>query len=134
MTVTGKCQCGAVSYSAEGAPAHSAACWCDDCRASAGATPVIWALFPQDAVAISGNPVSYESSPGTRRQFCGTCGTGLFFYNEAIFPGQVDIQAGTMNDRNAFPPQVHIQLADAPKWEAQVGDFPRFDRYPPMPE
>jgi hypothetical protein len=28
---------------------------------------------------------------GTIRQFCGTCGTGLFYVNEAIFPGQIDI-------------------------------------------
>lgn len=131
MAVTGKCQCGAISYEARGEPAHSAACWCDDCRASAGATPVVWTLFPQEAVTISGSPVSYESSPGSTRQFCGTCGTGMFFYNETIFPAQVDIQAGTMADQNAFPPQAHIQLADAPGWEAKAGDLPRFDRYPP---
>ena len=134
MGQTGKCQCGAISYEASGTPAHSAACWCSDCRASAGATPVIWTLFPQDQVAITGTPVAYESSPGTSRQFCGTCGTGLFFYNESIFPGQVDIQAGTFDDPNAFPPQAHIQLADAPRWEGKQGDLPRFDRYPAIPE
>lgn len=133
MRHTGKCQCGAIRYEVEGQPAHSAACWCDDCRASAGATPVVWALFPNDAVTISGTPVSYESSPGTQRRFCGTCGTGLFFYNEAIFPGQVDIQAGTFDDKHAWPPQVHIQVADAPGWRTGQGDLPTFDRFPPMP-
>lgn len=131
MAVTGKCQCGAISYEAQGEPAHSAACWCHDCRASAGATPVVWTLFPQDAVTISGTPVAYESSPGTSRQFCGTCGTGMFFYNEVIFPGQVDIQAGTMADQDAYPPQVHIQLADAPRWQAGMSGLPGFERYPP---
>lgn len=134
MGQTGKCQCGAISYEASGTPAHSAACWCSDCRASAGATPVIWTLFPQDAVAITGTPAAYESSPGTTRSFCGTCGTGMFFYNESIFPGQVDIQAGTFDDPDAFPPQAHIQLAEAPKWEATHADLPRFDRYPGGPE
>lgn len=134
MSVSGKCQCGAISYEAHGKPAHSAACWCNDCRASAGATPVVWTLFPQDAVTISGDPVSYQSSPGTLRQFCGTCGTGLFFYNESIFPGQVDIQAGTMADQDAFPPQAHIQLADAPNWQTGIADLPRFDRFPKGPE
>lgn len=134
MAVTGRCQCGAVSYEVAGEPIHAAACWCGDCRASAGATPVVWTLFPQAAVTISGTPVSYESSPGTSRQFCGTCGTGLFFYNETIFPGQVDIQAGTMDDQDAFPPQASIQLADAPRWEGTLADLPRFDRYPGGPE
>ena len=130
MTVTGGCQCGAIRYEARGAPAHSAACWCGDCRASAGATPVVWTLFPQDAVTIDGTPTSYESSPGVARQFCPTCGTGLFFYNEDVFPKQVDIQAGTMDDQDAFPPQAHIQLADAPGWEGGMAKLPRFDRFP----
>lgn len=133
MARTGKCQCGAIRYEVTGEPAHSAACWCDDCRASAGATPVVWALFPNDAVTITGTPVSYESSPGTTRQFCGTCGTGLFFLSESIFPGQTDIQAGTFDDRDAFPPQIHIQVADAPAWHATQQDLHRFDRFPPMP-
>lgn len=134
MAKTGKCQCGAISYQVTGEPAHSTLCWCGDCRASAGATPVVWTLFPNDALTITGSPVSYESSPGTSRSFCGTCGTGLFFVNETIFPGQTDVQAGTFDDPNAFPPQAHIQLADAPGWEPKQPDLPRFDRYPPMPE
>ncbi len=134
MTATGKCRCGAIRYEARGEPAHSAACWCADCRASAGATPVVWTLFPQDAVTITGTPVAYESSPGTIRKFCGKCGTGMFYYNETIFPGQVDIQAGTMDNPDAFPPQASIQLADAPHWEVRLKDLPRFDRYPGMPE
>ncbi|MES2754773.1 MAG: GFA family protein [Pseudomonadota bacterium] len=130
MTRTGRCQCGAISYEVTGKPAHSAACWCDDCRASAGATPVVWALFPNAALTISGTPVSYASSPGTARQFCGTCGTGLFFINEAVFPNQTDIQAGTFDDKDAFPPQAHIQVADAPAWQGTHGDLRKFDRFP----
>lgn len=130
MSKTGKCQCGAISYEVTGQPAHSAACWCDDCRASAGATPVVWTLFPDDAIRISGTPVSYESSPGSTRQFCGKCGTGMFFLSETIFPNQTDIQAGTFDDKDAFPPQAHIQVADAPKWQATQGELPTFERFP----
>lgn len=130
MGQTGRCQCGAISYEVTGAPRHSAACWCDDCRASAGATPVVWALFSNDAIDISGTPVSYESSPGTARQFCGTCGTGLFFVNEAVFPGCTDVQAGTFDDKDAFPPQAHIQVADAPGWQGTQDGLPKFDRFP----
>lgn len=130
----GRCQCGAISYEVTGAPVHSAACWCDDCRASAGATPVVWTLFPDAALTITGTPVTYESSPGATRHFCGTCGTGLFFRNQAIFPNQTDIQAGTFADRDAFPPQAHIQVADAPGWMKTHGDLPRFERFPGPPQ
>lgn len=130
MANAGGCRCGAVRYEVEGTPAHSTLCWCDACRGSAGAPAVVWTLFPRDAVRVTGTPASYESSPGTVRQFCGTCGAGLFYLNEQIFPGQIDIQAATFDDPDAFPPQAHIQLADAPKWMAGMADLPRFARYP----
>ena len=103
---------------------------CSDCRRSAGAPLVGWALFPRDQVTISGEPVSYASSPGTQRQFCGTGGTGLFFIDEDIFPGQVDIQSATLDDPDALPPQIRIQLADAPAWMDDVAGLPRFERFP----
>lgn len=133
MAKSGGCRCGAVRYSVEGDPAHSALCWCSDCRASAGAPVVQWTLFPKDAVAIEGSPVSYESSPGTTRQFCGACGTGLFYLNETIFPGQIDIQGASFDDPDAYPPGIHIQTADAPGWREALNGMPAFERYPPVP-
>ncbi len=130
MAMTGRCQCGAISYAAQGEPAHHALCHCENCRRSAGAYVIGWALFPRDAVTIEGTPVEYESSPGTTRQFCGTCGTGLFYRNEAVFPGQVDIQSATLDDPGALPPQVRIQMADAPGWMGNMADLPEFARFP----
>lgn len=109
-------------------------CWCDRCRQSAGATPVGWALFPNEAVIISGTPKRYESSPDTYREHRGICSTGLFFCCEAIFPGQVDIQIATFDDKDAFPPQAHIQVADAPEWLGRHGEMTRFNRFPGMPD
>ena len=128
--VTGGCQCRAVRYEAKGDPAHSAICHCADCRASAGAPMVGWALFPQDAVTIIGTPVQYQSSQHATRHFCGTCGTGLFYINDTIFPGSIDIQTGTLDDAEALPPQAQIQMADAPSWLASLDRLPQFDRYP----
>lgn len=131
MVSTGGCRCGAVRYSLEGQPIHNAICHCADCRRSAGAPMVGWALFPREHLTIEGSPVTYESSPGTLRQFCGTCGTGLFYVNETIFPGQVDVQAATLDDPDALPPQARIQAAEAPAWFARFSDLPTFERFPP---
>jgi hypothetical protein len=130
MSVTGRCRCGAISYAAEGEPVHNALCHCSDCRRSAGAPVVGWALFPRERVSVSGEPVSYESSPGVVRQFCGRCGTGLFYVNESLFPGQVDIQTGSLDEPDALPPQIRIQTADAPRWFAEFGALPTFARFP----
>ncbi|GEP02683.1 GFA family protein [Methylobacterium oxalidis] len=130
MALTGGCRCGAIRYAAEGEPAHNSLCHCADCRRSAGAPVVGWALFPQERFTITGTPATYVSSPGTLRQFCATCGTGLFYRNESIFPGQIDVQTATLDDPDALPPQARIQTADAPAWFAGFDALPRFERFP----
>ena len=40
MAMTGRCHCGAISYSVEGEAAHHAICHCDDCRRWSGAPMV----------------------------------------------------------------------------------------------
>lgn len=129
-TRTGRCHCGAISYTAAGEPAHHALCHCTDCRRAAGAPMVGWVLFPKEKVTIVGEPVGYGSSPGTTRQFCGRCGTGMFFLNEETFPGQIDIQSGTLDDPDAMPPQACIQMADAPGWIGGIAQLPQFARFP----
>ena len=128
--MTGKCQCGAIRYSITGEPAYSAICHCRDCRASSGAPMTGWALFPQDAVTIEGDPVLYRSSDNATRHFCGRCGTGLFYTNPIIFPGAIDIQTATLDDPAALPPQVHVQMAEAMPWIETMWALPKFDRYP----
>ena len=130
MALTGRCRCGAIHFSAEGEPSHSALCHCADCRRSSGAPAVGFALFPNDRVTITGAPTAYESSPGVIRQFCGTCGTGLFYRNEAVFPGQVDIHTAALDDPDALPPSIRIQVAEAPAWFAGFAALPAFSRYP----
>lgn len=130
MAIEGGCRCGAIRYAIEGEPDHHALCLCTECRLSAGAPMTGWALFDRAAVAITGVPASYQSSEGVFRQFCGTCGTGLFYVAEAIFPDKIDVQSSTFDDPDALPPQALIQVADAPRWFAELAELPRFARYP----
>lgn len=132
MTLTGGCQCGAVRYSAVGSPEHHALCHCADCRKSAGAPMVGWIAFPEDALSVEGRPTRFESSPGVTREFCGTCGTGLFYRNPAMLPGIVDVQSATLDDPAASPPQAEIMACERLVWMDEVGGLPRFERYPGM--
>lgn len=130
MTLTGHCHCGAISYSAESAAVHSSFCHCEDCRRCAGAPIVGWAAFKAKDVTVTGEPVSYSSSEHAIRQFCGTCGTGLFYVNEQVLPGLVDIQIATLDDPEALAPQIHVQAAERLSWMTGIDDLPAFDRYP----
>lgn len=130
-TLTGGCHCGAIRYEVEGDPMHHALCHCSDCRRSAGAPLVGWAMFPKDAVTVSkGEVVTYASSQDGRRQFCGACGTGLFYVNEVMLPDIIDIQSGTLDDPEALPAGAHIQIAERISWVADMHTLPAFERFP----
>lgn len=130
MTITGRCRCGAISYVAEGEPLHHALCHCGDCRRSAGAPMVGWIAFREEQVVVTGRPVRYASSPGVSREFCGTCGTGLFYRNPQMLPGIVDIQSATLDAAEQHPPGAHIQVAERLGWMGMAHELPTFEHYP----
>ncbi|MFN4114328.1 MAG: GFA family protein [Sphingomonadaceae bacterium] len=128
---SGHCHCGAIRYSFQGGVRHSSVCHCEDCRRCAGAIGVAWIAVAADDFAIEqGKPKRYRSSADAERYFCGDCGTGLYYINENVLPGLVDIQTVTLDEPELFPPQVHIQLADALSWEADLAALPGFARFP----
>ncbi|MHA6318489.1 GFA family protein [Altererythrobacter sp. CAU 1778] len=127
----GGCRCGAVRYEVEGAAVHHALCHCRDCQMASGSPMVAWLAIPTDNFRITkGEPQSYESHAGSQRQFCGTCGTPLFFINEKTLPGVVDVQSVTLDDPDAVTPQAQIQTAERRSWMQTLGDLPEFERYP----
>lgn len=134
MTVTGGCHCGAIRYALEGDAITHALCHCTDCRKSAGAPMVGWTMYPQGALTLTaGEAAVYASSENGRRHFCATCGTGLFYYNQDMLPGIVDVQSATYDDPDAVPAQAHIQVADRIGWMADAHELPEFEHYPPQP-
>ena len=94
---------------------------------------VAWTMYRAVAVkTIRGVPKMYASSENGRRHFCAACGTGLFYTNEAILPGIVDVQSATYDDPSLVPPRAHIQVAERIPWMAHVHELPTFERYPPQ--
>jgi hypothetical protein len=91
---------------------------------------VSWALVPRDGLTVDGETREYASSEHGRRHFCPECGTSLFYTNEAIFPGLVDVQTGTLDDPNALPPTLQVQAAERVGWVEQLKEIPAFERYP----
>ncbi len=127
----GGCHCGAIRYEMPVEVLHHALCHCVDCRRSSGAPMVAWAMIPANRLRVTkGSPVVYRSSQNGRRQFCGECGTGLFYINEDMLPGMVDIQTATLDDPDTIPAQAHIQVAERIGWMGAAHTLPTFDRYP----
>ena len=131
MTHSGQCLCGAIRYQLSGAPKSVALCHCSDCRRSAGAPMVSWAMFPEVALTITqGQPKTINSSGAAMRSFCADCGSGLFYRNAVVLPGIVDVQSSTLDNPDALPPAVQIQTAERLAWMKLVNKLPEFARFP----
>lgn len=131
MAYSGQCMCGVIRYQLTGDPKSVAVCHCRDCQRSAGAPMVSWAMFPEAALTVlQGQPTTINSSGTAMRSFCSDCGTGLFYRNESILPGIVDIQSATLDDPDALPPAVQIQTAERLHWMKRLHELPEFERFP----
>jgi hypothetical protein len=130
MTFEGGCHCGAARYIASGEPQHVSVCHCSDCRKSAGAPFVSWAAFQKADFKSSGEISVYNSSGNAVRHFCTKCGTGLYYVNEDVLPGLVDIQTCTLDDPEQLTPALHVQYAEHLGWTEKLADLQKFPRYP----
>lgn len=127
----GGCHCGAIRYQVSGDAITHALCHCTDCRRTSGSPMVGWTMYPSDAVKITkGNPKIYISSQNARRHFCENCGTGLFYINEVILPGIIDIQSATYDNPDAVPAKAHIQVTERIGWMKTAHELPVFERFP----
>jgi hypothetical protein len=132
--LNGGCHCGAVRYEAVQAPSRHSICHCIDCRRSAGAPMVAWAIFGLGDVRVTrGAPKVRASSEHGRRHFCADCGTGLFYTNEVIFDGLIDVQSATLDEPDAIAaPDAQVQVAERIGWLQAAHEAQAFARYPGM--
>ncbi|MBL7684712.1 MAG: GFA family protein [Deltaproteobacteria bacterium] len=131
MFIEGGCHCGQVRYQISGNVITHALCHCSDCRRHAGAPMVGWTMYEVAAVKVTkGSPKEYKSSEQGRRHFCGDCGTGLFYFNQKILPGIIDVQSATYDNPDLIPARVHIQVAERIGWMKNAHKLPTFKRYP----
>lgn len=112
---SGACHCGAVRFTARGAPVNVRACHCSSCRRAAGGPFHVRAVFPIGAVAQQGAARRYRSSERLWRVFCPLCSTNLF--GEPIDrPGYMAINVDALDDPGALPPQMHIWTSSMVSW------------------
>jgi hypothetical protein len=88
-------------------------------------------VFRKEQVQSSGAVATYQSSEHGRRQFCPACGTNLFYLNDVIFAGLVDIPIAAFDNPDALPPTEQIQVAERIGWMDKAHALPAFERWPP---
>jgi hypothetical protein len=93
--LSGGCLCGQLRVLATGRPYRVGLCHCLDCRKHHGALFYAAAIFPQDAVTITGNTRDYAG-----RFFCPECGSPVFARSE----DEIEINLGSLDAPNQLTP------------------------------
>ncbi len=135
MKLSGKCLCGAVSYTCANDPVFAGNCHCNDCKKASGSGYAPTLFFPENSVSISGE-VKYFASSGRSgkmvdRGFCPNCGSQVFG-KPAALPGMLAVRAGSLDDISAYAPQMDIFTSHAAAWDAMDENLPKFPEMPPQ--
>lgn len=116
-TITGGCLCGALCFVAKGRPYRVGICHCLDCRKSHGALFHASAIFPENAVTITGEVRQYRDS-----SFCPTCGSPVY----AHIGDEIGINLGCLDEPSQFRPTYELWTIRRDNW---LPDFPGLRRY-----
>jgi hypothetical protein len=141
-TLHASCLCGEVRWEVDGPlrpptqpPALAALfmshCHCGRCRKAHGAPYATYLVVREGLLRVTHGrerTVSWESSPGITRPFCGGCGSVV--PDGVAFSGFVSAPAGNFDDDPGVSPTSHIFVASKAPWVEIAGDLPRFDAHP----
>jgi hypothetical protein len=132
---TGGCQCGAVRYAVDLAPAGVHVCHCRMCqKAVGGPFAVICPVLKCHFRVTRGEMAFFSSSDVARRGFCRDCGTPLCFdYPDAE---DIGLLAGTFDHPELFPPVIQYGNESRVPWYTELhrlpGDRPTYADDPVM--
>jgi hypothetical protein len=115
-TLKGSCACGQVRVIVNGAPTRVGLCHCQTCQKVHGSAFNSFAVFEKEQVVLSGEPVSWESSPGYRRLFCPRCGSRI----GATTPVEVELSLGVLDGAAVITPQYESWVARRWPWLAPL--------------
>ena len=114
---TGGCLCGDVRLVATGRPYRVGLCHCLDCRKHHGALFHACAIFPQDAVTVSGETRDYLG-----RCFCPRCGSPVFSRSG----DEIEVNLGSLDAPDQLMPTYELWTV---RREAWLPAFPLARRY-----
>jgi hypothetical protein len=104
---SGGCLCGAVRIEVAAAPYRVGICHCLDCRKRQGAIFHCFAVFPSDAVRVSGITREFRT-----RNFCPTCGSPLF----DRFGDELELHVGCLDAPDQLEPTYESWMIRREAW------------------
>jgi len=117
--LTGGCLCGEVRLLARGQPYRVGVCHCLDCRKHHGALFHASAIFPEDAVMVSGETREFEG-----RHFCPRCGSSVFSRSG----DEVEVNLGAFDEPDRFRPTYELWTVRREAWLPEFAGTRRYER------
>lgn len=114
-TLTGRCLCGAVTWVATEPGTRNLVCHCESCQRATSSPFTAFVGLLTDTVTWTGEITHFESSPGTYRGFCPSCGSRLYFRSDR-WPEEIHIHAATLIDQGGYRPDAQVVLAERAPW------------------
>jgi hypothetical protein len=115
--ITGGCLCGKVRLVASGWPHRVGVCHCLDCRKHHGALFHASAIYPADAVKVTGETGQYQG-----RHFCPVCGSSVF----SRIGDEIEVHLGSLDAPDQFVPTYELWTIRRESW---LPEFPTAHRY-----
>ena len=103
----GGCFCGNIRFHASGSPCRVGICHCMDCRKHHGVLFHAYAVFPDDAVSITGETQSYAG-----RHFCPVCGSSVFTRSD----DEIEVHLGSLDSPNQLKPTYELWTVRRESW------------------
>lgn len=124
--IKGGCLCGAVRFDISTLPTDAGYCHCRNCQISSGGPAIVWAeVAVKDITFTKAQAKAYKSSETGRRNFCGECGSQLFFQDTSE-PDYLYIHTGCLDEPSRVPPKMHIWTKSQVSWLNIHDDLPTY--------
>ena len=104
---TGRCLCGAVTFTGRWGGDPLRACHCSQCRRWSGH---VWAAAQTLDLTIGGEVKWFRSSAEAERGFCPDCGSSLFWRRHGH--GGIEVAPGAVDNPTGLRMAGHIYVAD----------------------
>jgi hypothetical protein len=133
--ITGRCLCGAVTYSADAEPILQGVCHCADCQRQIGNPFSVIVGLPRTSFEVQGDTLASFATTGddhggaTERNFCSACGSPIFSFSP-LFPEVLFIKAGSLDDASWLEPAAEVWTSSAQPWSPHFEHAARFERGP----
>lgn len=130
LPLTGRCQCGGVTYAITGAPIRVTGCHCMECQRQSGSAFGLALWVRPDDLRVTGAVKRHTRIADSGRPitgvFCPDCGVRLYnipSYDEDVFL----LKPGTLDDTSWLRPERMVWLRRRQGWVVLPGDIETVD-------